>query len=57
MGILRSADRCSLYAATATPAASGLYEPVNLETALNDCCGHLLTTLGLAALYPQHSRP
>ncbi len=31
----------------------GMYEPVTAENALNACCGHLLTTIGLARLYPE----
>lgn len=31
----------------------GMYEPVTAESALNACCGHLLTTIGLSALYPK----
>jgi hypothetical protein len=34
---------------------SGMYEPVIAEHAPNACCGHLLTTIGVASLYP--SRP
>jgi hypothetical protein len=30
-----------------------MYEPVTAENALNACCGHLLTTIGLASLYPE----
>lgn len=30
----------------------GMYEPVTAENALNASCGHMLTTIGLAALYP-----
>ena len=33
----------------------GMYEPVTAENALNACCGHLLTTIGLASLYPQRA--
>ena len=30
-----------------------LYEPVTAESALNQCCGHLLTTIGLELSYPE----
>ena len=33
----------------------GMYEPVTAENALNTCCGHLLTTIGLASLYPEQA--
>ncbi|MGH3224851.1 MAG: hypothetical protein ACRDPY_40265 [Streptosporangiaceae bacterium] len=29
-----------------------LYEPVTAETALHECCGHLLSTIGLELTYP-----
>ena len=40
----------ALHAPAGTP---GMYEPVTAENALNACCGHLLTTIGLSALYPE----
>lgn len=46
------ARRQPLFAATVGQPAAQMYEPADLETALNECCGHLLTTIGLAALYP-----
>ena len=33
----------------------GMYEPVTAENALNACCGHLLTIIGLASLYPERA--
>jgi hypothetical protein len=33
----------------------GMYESVTAENALNACCGHLLTTIGLASLYPERA--
>ena len=33
----------------------GMCEPVTVENALNACCGHLLTTIGLASLYPERA--
>lgn len=32
-----------------------MYEPVTAEDALNNCCGHLLTSIGLAALDPEQA--
>jgi len=32
-----------------------MYEPVSAEIALNSCCGHLLTSIGLAAMYPERA--
>ena len=32
-----------------------MYEPVTAENALNACWGHLLTTIGLASLYPERA--
>ena len=42
-------------AAHAPTANIDMYEPVTAEEALNNCCGHLLTTLGLAALHPEQT--
>jgi hypothetical protein len=33
----------------------GTFEPVTAESALNACCGHLLTTSGLASLYRERA--
>lgn len=43
------------YAASAPAASPDVYEPVTAERALNDCCGDLLTSLGMANLYPQRA--
>lgn len=32
-----------------------MYEPVTAESALNTCCGDLLTTIGLSALYSEYA--
>jgi hypothetical protein len=40
----------------APPDNPGMYEPVTAENALNACCGHLLTTIGLASFYPERAR-
>jgi hypothetical protein len=32
-----------------------MYEPVTAERALNDCCVHLLTTIGLEIMYPERA--
>jgi hypothetical protein len=39
-------------AASAPPDHHDMYEPVTAELALNACCGHLLTSIGLAHLHP-----
>jgi hypothetical protein len=55
--LLHYADYCrrqSVYAAARGQTDSDIYKPVSLETALNDCCSHLLTTIGLAATQRQH---
>jgi hypothetical protein len=61
--LIHSADyarRQPLLAASVAGQPTGdLYESADLETALNECCSHLLTTIGLAALRPRphHHRP
>jgi len=40
------------FAAQAPAERPGMYEPVTAQEALTSVCGHLLTTLGLAALNP-----
>jgi hypothetical protein len=40
------------YAAQAPAGQPQLYEPVTVESTLNQCCGHLLTTIGLEITYP-----
>jgi hypothetical protein len=41
---------------TATPAQNpAMYEPVTAEAALNSCCGHLLTAIGMAAMHPDRA--
>jgi hypothetical protein len=41
--------------AGAPPGNPDMYEPVTAEKALNDCCGHLLTTIGLEIMYPERA--
>lgn len=42
--------------AASTPGSiRDMYEPVTAEAALNDCCGHLLTTIGLQHMYPERA--
>ena len=43
------------FAASAPAQRPGMYEPVTAERALNDCCTHLLTTIGLEAMYPRRA--
>jgi hypothetical protein len=47
------ASRQQYFARSAPADNLGMYEPVTTETSLNACCGHLLTTIGLSALYPE----
>jgi hypothetical protein len=47
------AARQQFFAMHAPAEDPGMYEPVTAENALNACCGHLLTTIGLSALYPE----
>jgi len=42
-------------AAAAPVQNPGMYEPVTAESALNSCCAHLLTAIGLADLYPERA--
>ena len=42
-------------AASASGDTRDMYEPVNAETALAGCCGHLLSTIGLEYLYPERA--
>lgn len=44
-----------LYAAMAPAGNPDMYEPVTAEIALNSCCGHLLTTIGLQHRYPEQA--
>ena len=41
------------FAAMAPADRPDMYEPVTAEIALNSCCGHLLTTIGLNRLHPE----
>ncbi|HUY50976.1 MAG TPA: hypothetical protein VMV92_35605 [Streptosporangiaceae bacterium] len=43
------------FAGTAPPRSPDMYEPVTAEKALNDCCAHLLTTIGLEIMYPERA--
>lgn len=43
------------YAAAAPNDKPDMYEPVTGERALNECCGNLLTALGLNSLYPERA--
>ena len=40
------------YAASARADHRDMYERVTVESALNDCCRHLITVIGLQALHP-----
>ncbi|MDA0163141.1 hypothetical protein OM076_22900 [Solirubrobacter ginsenosidimutans] len=43
------------FTAHAPATVPDMYEPVTAETALANSCGHLLTTLGMAALHPDRA--
>lgn len=49
------AMRQPLLAASMPGSNRDMYEPVTAEAALNDCCGHLLTTIGLQHMYPERA--
>lgn len=40
---------------SASPQSPDMYEPVTAEKAVNDCCVHLLTTIGLEIMYPERA--
>jgi hypothetical protein len=43
------------FAGSTPPQIPDMYEPVTAEKAINDCCVHLLTTIGLEILYLQRA--
>jgi hypothetical protein len=43
------------FAGSTPPQIPDMYEPVTAEKAINDCCVHLLTTIGLEIMYPQRA--
>ena len=47
------AARQPQYAAAVPAERASMYEPVTGEEALNNCCGHFLTVLGLQIAYPE----
>lgn len=53
VGYAEYAMQRGTYTAMAPADHPDMYEPVTAEIALNSCCGHLLTTLGLNHLYPE----
>jgi hypothetical protein len=42
-------------AAETPPGNPNFYEPVDFETAANQCCGNLLTMIGLRRMYPEQA--
>jgi hypothetical protein len=44
-----------LLAATAPAGTGYLYEPVTAEDTLSNCCGHLLTAIGLEIMHPERA--
>ena len=51
------AVRQPVFASSTPPQSLGMYEPVTAPTALNECCIHLLTTIGLEIMYPECPAP
>lgn len=43
------------FAGSAPPRYPDMYEPVTAEKAINDCCVHLLTTIGLEIMHPERA--
>jgi len=43
------------FAGSASPQNPDMYQPVTAEKALNDCCMHLLTTIGLEIMHPERA--
>jgi hypothetical protein len=44
-----------IFARSSPPQNPDMYEPVTAEKALNDCCIHLLTAIGLGIMYPDRA--
>jgi hypothetical protein len=57
MAYAEYAARQPAFARSAPPQIPDLYEPATAQTAFDGCCVHLLTAIGLQAMYPerQHS--
>jgi hypothetical protein len=55
MAYAEYAVRQPAFAGSAPPQNPDMYEPVTAEKALNDCCTHLLTTIGLEIMYPERA--
>ena len=49
------AVRQPVFAISTPPQSPDMYEPVTAQTALNECCIHLLTTIGLEIIYPERA--
>lgn len=47
--------RQPVFASSTPPQSPSMYEPVTAQTALNDCCTHLLTAIGLQIMYPERA--
>ena len=43
------------FAAALPRGSAQLYEPVTAEETLSNCCGHLLSTIGLQLMYPENA--
>lgn len=55
IGYAEYAARQPVFASSTPPQSPGMYEPVTAQTALNDCCTHLLTAIGLQIMYPERA--
>lgn len=55
VGYADYAMRQPLFAAATSPGSALRYEPVDLQTAADQCCAHLLTTIGLQSMCPQEA--
>jgi hypothetical protein len=49
------AVRQPVFVSSTPPQSPGRYEPVTAQTALNECCIHLLTAVGLEIMYPERA--
>jgi hypothetical protein len=55
IGYAEYAVRQPVFASSTPPQSPGMYEPVTAQTALNECCIHLLTAIGLEIMSPERA--
>lgn len=55
IGYAEYAVRQPVFASSTPPQSPGMYEPVTAQTALNECCIHLLTAIGLEIMPPERA--